>query len=296
MPQLHKSAIPGFVLLLSYAVRGLALQPPPLHVDVFTSDESSYFVTSTIISGATEALLVDAQMNNSQAAKLAERIAHSGKRLKAIFITHPDLDHYMGLTVIHDRFPDAPIYMTDAALAEFKRSSADNVARRKKSAPAETPDSLPTPQAVRTTDFSVDGQSILVIKDLQGDVLEPANSFMWIPSLRAVIAGDIVFDGIHPWLADSSATTRAAWLQSLDFIRALRPSMVVPGHLRQAEARGAKGIDFMRRYLRDFEAARRISRNADELVNAMTRRYPGLAWNKFLQFAAKAAFAGANQP
>jgi glyoxylase-like metal-dependent hydrolase (beta-lactamase superfamily II) len=284
----------ALALFLLFALRASA---QPLHIEVFTSDESSYDVTSTIIYGETEALLVDAQMHTSQAAKLAERIAHSGRRLKAIFITHPDLDHYIGLAVLHERFPEARIFMTEAALEEFKVSSAGSLARQKKNAAAETPDSLPMPEAVATTEFLVDGQSVLLIKDFQGDVLKPANSFLWIPSLRAVIAGDIVFDGVHPWLADSTEQTRSAWLHSLEFIGSLQPRVVVAGHRKDAaDGNSPKSVDFMRRYLRDFEIARMASANADGLVAAMTQRYPALAQTKFLDFAAKAAYPKENRP
>src|ERR1041385_5866677 len=177
MHRFLERAVAAIIVLLSRSVSAL-------HVDVFRPSERSYFVTSTIVSGPTEALLIDAQMTNSEAAKLADRIARSGKRLKGIFITHPVLDHYIGLTVLHERFPDAPIYMTDIGLGQFRRSSEKSIAGRKKSAPAETPDTLPAPAAVHTTEFSVDGESILLIKDFQGDVLEPANSFLWIPSLQ----------------------------------------------------------------------------------------------------------------
>ena len=269
----------------------------PLHIDVFISDESSYFVTSTTIYGETEALLVDAQFHTSQAAKLADRIAHSGRRLKAIIITHPDLDHYIGLAVLHERFPDARIYMTEAALDEFKSSSAGYLARQKKNAAAETPDSLPMPEAAPTTEFLVDGHSILLIKDFQGDVLKPTNSFLWIPSLRAVIAGDIVFDGVHPWLADSTEQTRRAWMHSLDLIGSLQPRVVVAGHKKDEKSRdSAKSLDFMRGYLRDFDTARKASSTAEQLAAEMNQRYPGLAQKKFLDFAAKAAYPNTSHP
>jgi hypothetical protein len=185
--------------------------------------------------------------------------------------------------------------MTDAALAEFKASSPGYLARQKKNAAAETPDSLPTPEPLTAMEFLVDGQGVLVIRDFQGDVLKAANSFLWIPSLRAVIAGDIVFDGVHPWLADSTEQTRSAWLHSLDFISSLRPRIIVPGHRRdETNAGGLKPLEFMRRYLSDFDTVRRSSSTADQLAVAMNQRYPALSLKKFLDFASRAAFPAAH--
>jgi hypothetical protein len=70
--------------------------------------------------------------------------------------------------VLHERFPDTPIYMTAAALEQFNRNSGKQLAYFKKKAPSETPDSLPTPEVLPTTIFTVDGETVDVIKDFQG--------------------------------------------------------------------------------------------------------------------------------
>jgi glyoxylase-like metal-dependent hydrolase (beta-lactamase superfamily II) len=268
-----------------------AAAPEPLHLEIFTGDENSWGVTSTLIYGKTEAVLIDSQFHNSQASKLAERIAGLGRQLNAIIITHPDDDHYLGLGVLHERFPDAKIYMTEAALGEFKRTAEHELARQKKNTPAEMPESLPTPEVLPATLFGVDGQPVEIIKDFQGDIKRPMNSFIWVPSLEALIAGDIVFDGVHPWLADSNEQTRRAWVHSLALIASLHPRIVVPGHKGdQNLPNSARTLDSMRRYLSDFELARKAALNADELVAALKHKYPNLKVEKFLVLAAKAAF------
>jgi glyoxylase-like metal-dependent hydrolase (beta-lactamase superfamily II) len=236
----------------------LAASPEPLRLEVFTGNEDSWGVTSTLIYGKTESILIDSQFRNSQARKLADMVAAKGRHLKGIIIPHPDDDHYIGIAVLHERFPDAPIYMTAAALEEFKRTSSDALAAQRKKAPSETPDSLPTPEVLSSTVFFIDRQAIDVIKDFQGDVLKSMNSFMWVPSLDAIIAGDIVFNGIHPWLADSAEESRAAWHGSLQLISALHPRIVVPGHKGTADLpNSTEAIVFMDNYLNDFESAKR---------------------------------------
>src|SRR5580704_18237152 len=146
----------------------LAAAPEPLHLEVFTGNEDSWGVTSTLIYGKTEAILVDSQFRISQANKLADRVAATGCHLKGIIITHPDDDHDLGTAVVHKRFPQAPIYMTGAALEEFNRTSGESLAMQRAKAPSETPDSLPAPEVLPATIFSVDGQAVDVIKDFQG--------------------------------------------------------------------------------------------------------------------------------
>jgi glyoxylase-like metal-dependent hydrolase (beta-lactamase superfamily II) len=175
--------------------RFLSAARKTLHLDVFTGEADSWDVTSTLIYGKSEAILVDCQFRISQAKKLADQVAARGRRLKAIVITHPDNDHYIGTSVLRGRSPIRPIYMTAAALEKFRRTSGAALAAKKASAPSETPPACRPPDVLPATILTVDGETVEVIKDLQGDVLTPTNSFLWIPSLHAVIAGDIVFNG-----------------------------------------------------------------------------------------------------
>jgi len=262
----------------------------PLHLSVFVGDSTSFRVTSTLIYGPTEAILVDAQFHNSQATKLADQIEATGRHLKAILITHPDDDHYLGLAVLRQRFPETPIYLTATALSEFKRTSARFLAGQRSYLPAEAPDSLPTPAVLPSTHLTVDGAAVEVVTDLQGDAFVASNSFVWVPSLRAVVAGDIVFNGVHVWLANSNQRTRAAWRRSLDRIAALHPRIVVAGHKKSVDtADSPDAVEFMRGYLAAFDKAIGPATNADELVAAMKQRYPDLGMPLFLNYASREA-------
>lgn len=266
--------------------------PTTLKIDVYVADETAFGVTSTLIYGRREAILIDAQLHNSDAGKLAERIVATGRKLKAIFITHPDADHYMGLAVLHRRFPATPIYMTSKALAEFRRTVTDSLAREQKSAPTETPGSLPTPVPLLGR-LEIEGRQLDVLADMQGDYPEtPANSPVWIPSLRTLIADDVVFNGVHPWLAGSSPATRAAWRVSLEKLSELHPIRVVAGHKKSSSHTDSPAmLAFMIHYLADFDQTRKISPDADTFVSAMNQKYPGLAQQKFLERAAKTSYA-----
>lgn len=264
----------------------------PLKLDVYVADDKAYNVTSTLIYGKSESLLVDAQFHLSDASKLADQIAATHTHLRAIFITHPDLDHYIGLAALHQRFPDAPIYMTRRALEEFNKSVASDLESAPRRAPQETPNAVPTPQVLPSTRLAIDGQTVVIVEDQQGDfATQPANSFLYVPCLRAVIAGDIVFSGIHPWLEGSTSETRRRWRASLALLKALQPEIVVAGHgLREPETTAA-AITFMERYLADFEALRSSSPNADQFVTAMQGKYPTLGQLLFLKIAARSVFA-----
>jgi glyoxylase-like metal-dependent hydrolase (beta-lactamase superfamily II) len=135
----------GAVLMICVTQRAQAASLETLHLDVFIGEADSWDVTSTLIYGKTEAILVDCQFRISQAKKLADQVAARGRRLKAIIVTHPDNDHYIGTAVLRERFPDTPIYMIGAALEEFRRTSGAALAAKRARAPSETPADLPTP-------------------------------------------------------------------------------------------------------------------------------------------------------
>jgi glyoxylase-like metal-dependent hydrolase (beta-lactamase superfamily II) len=265
---------------------------PKLTLEEFgAADSSAFYVTSTLIEGPTEILLWDAQYFASDARRLADRVAATGKHLKAIVISHPDHDHYMGASVLVERFPGTPVYMTPAALAEFTRSGSRSLQYEKRAHPTEAADSLITPQALPSDHLSVDGESVDVIPDLTGDVITPANSMLWIPSLKTVLAADIVFNGIHLWLGSSDAASRARWHGSLKRIASLHPNVIVAGHKRDIHAPDTPDIlAFMDRYLNDFDAAVTAGPDAKAVVATMISKYPELADRMLLQYSAGAAF------
>src|SRR2546423_6827048 len=65
--------------------------------------------TATLVTGETDALLVDAGFTRADGHRLAAEILDSGKRLTTVFISHGDPDFYFGAEVVADAFPDAEI-------------------------------------------------------------------------------------------------------------------------------------------------------------------------------------------
>ena len=270
--------------------RASAIPASKLHLEEVGSDSTSFDVVATMVVGPTEVLLWDAQYHVADARRLAERVAATGKHLKAIVISHPDHDHYSGAAAIIERFPGTPVYMTAKALEHYDTTKY-YFQREKSRRPAMLPDSLVTPQVLPSTHLTVDGEELQVIPDLTGDVMTPTNSVLWIPSLRTVLAGDVAFNGVHPWLGSSSEASRAAWRASIARVAELHPAVVVAGHKKDAGAADSPDVlRFMDNYLKDFDALRKTAANADELRSAMLRKYPDLAVRTLLGYAAQMAF------
>lgn len=244
---------------------------------VGADSDAAFRVMATIIVGPTESVLWDGQYKVSDGKRLADRVAATGTRLKAIVISHADHDHYMGAMEVLKRFSDTPVYMAASTLADFKERSAQDLAAERKRPNADAPDTLVTPRLLPQEPLTVDGNRLEVIADLNGDVRKPASSALWIPSLRAVLAADLAFSGIHPWLGDSDTASRAAWRSSIRKIADLKPAIVVPGHKADVAAPDTPEVlTFMQAYLTDFDRLMESAATPDELVTAMQQRYPEL--------------------
>lgn len=261
-----------------------------LRVESFGSSAPTFHVLSTLISGPREAVLWDGQYRPADGARIADSIASRGKRLTAIVLSHADHDHYMGVLPIVQRFPGTPIFATQSVREDFARRAANDLAQERRRG-GDVPDTLPALQPLPSK-LVVDGHPLEVIDGLTGDVKAPASSVLWIPSLRTVLAGDLAFSGIHPWLGDSDAASRERWRADLRRLKALGPAVVVPGHQRDPSApRTARLLDDMISYLDAFEAAARTAANANELVSRMTAAYPDRTLPILMAVGARSHFA-----
>lgn len=263
---------PVAALLASSATRPVAAQG--LRLIQFQSDTVMAHVTSTAIVGPTEIILVDALYYRTDAEREADSLAKLGKRLKAIVVTHPHEDHYFGAAALAKRFPGVPVYMTTTAADFFRRTFQGYLDDLRQSAPAELPDSLIPPTVLTSMTLTVDGQRIEIIPDLQGDVRTTSNSIVWVPSLRTVVAGDILFNRIHAWAGTSDSTTRARWRESIARITQLKPAVVIAGHKAPSAADTPDVLRAMDNYLTDFDAALAESSDPDALVARMKTKYP----------------------
>src|SRR5580692_5920834 len=86
-------------------------------------------ITSTLIFGEHDAVLVDAMGTVAEAAALADWVALHNRNLQTIYITHGHFDHFYGLSVLLDRFPDARAIATPKALDAMQMSFTPPVER-----------------------------------------------------------------------------------------------------------------------------------------------------------------------
>jgi glyoxylase-like metal-dependent hydrolase (beta-lactamase superfamily II) len=118
-----------------------------------------------------------------------------------------------------------------------------------------------------------ESSKIEVIKNIQGDTDE--NTMLWIPGQRILIAGDVLFDNMHVYTAETDSKAREKWLNSLQTIRELKPSVVIPGHSKiGAPLDASTAVDFTAHYLLVFEEELKAAKDPDSLIKTMKERFP----------------------
>lgn len=279
-------------LLLASAIVGFAANAaaaePGLTLDVYNPGAAAIFpVSSVLVSGKKEAILVDAQFGKSQAEQLVEKIRASGKQLTTIYISHGDPDYYFGLETITAAFPKAKVVASQPTVEHIKATVEGKLAFWGPKMGADVPGKTIVPAVLKGHSLTLEGQKLDII-GLDGK--QPDRTFVWIPSIKAVVGGVVVAENIHVWMADTqSAQSHQDWLSTLQTLQGLQPKTVIPGHFLGDSARSLAPVQFTAEYIKAFDEETAKASNSAELIAAMKKRYPNLGEESSLELSAKVA-------
>ncbi|PYC69336.1 MBL fold metallo-hydrolase [Micromonospora arborensis] len=237
---------------------------------------------STLIFGAEEALLVDPPFTHEQIAKVGDWIARSGKRLTYIYATHGHGDHWFGAGELVKRFPGAVTYATPGTIevmhqqATVGRSQLFDVVF-----PGLIPESPVIAVPVPTEGFLLEGNLIQAVETGHTDTDQ--TTVLHVPSIGLVVAGDVVYNGVHQYIVETVDGGLREWLKALDRVEALAPRAVVAGHKNRDRSDDPACIDQTRQYLLNVERLLAEKSTAREFYDEMVRLYPdwvnpGPAW------------------
>ncbi|PQQ40962.1 MBL fold metallo-hydrolase [Photorhabdus luminescens] len=271
--------------ILSLGTISLA-QATNLKLDVFNPGERSVFpVSSELIIGDREVVLIDAQFQKNDAEALARRIKYTGRKLTTIYISQSDPDFYFGLDVLTKAFPNAKVIASPETIKEIKKTKDGKLAYWGGVLKEQAPKKVIVPQPLEGNTFTVDGEK-LIVEGLDGPAAD--RTFVWIPKLKAVVGGVTVSGNIHVWIADTQTKeSRKNWMQTLDRIKELKPTIVVPGHFIGNTPMTLKSVHFTQKYLTIFEKELAKAKDSKALIAAMEKHYPKLADKSSLELSAK---------
>src|SRR6202161_1753157 len=230
-------------------------------------------ITSTLIFGEYDAVLVDAMCTVAEAEALAAWVALHNRNLETIYITHAHFDHFYGLGILLDRFPGARAIATPNAVNAMQPSFTPVVERlARRMFPGQVPTKLVPPVPYERDTFTLEGHELRIIR--QGRTDSPDSTSLYVPSLGLIAAGDVVYNQCRMYVGDTTPESRKNWIAALDRLAALNPTMVVAGHKKTGAPDSPSTIQDTKRYLEDFDRLRQTTASDEELFNQMTALYP----------------------
>jgi glyoxylase-like metal-dependent hydrolase (beta-lactamase superfamily II) len=284
-------------LAVCSAVIGLLISCPSafgggqhgVSIKVFTSPDDQFWTNSVIIEGPHEVMLVDAQLTKTSAERVLQDIKETKKPLSIIYITHEHADHFLGLEVFREAFPRVRIIANSSVVDRINKVYQEKIDKWKTILGPGATSHVVAIEKFDGNFIAFDGSEFEVLKRIQGDTDE--NTMLWIPGQRTLIAGDVVFNNMHVYTAETDSKAREKWLNSLNQIRELKPSVVIPGHSKVGDPLDANtAVDFTENYLLAFEEELKKAKDTDSFIISMKERFPSADFLLALERGAKANF------
>ena len=256
-----------------------------LKLQIYNASENSFGVASVLVSGKTDVVLIDAQFTLADAEKVAEEIKNSGKKLTTIFVSHGDPDYYFGLEIFKKYFPEVTVYAAPSTVKHIKDTAQKKLEVWGERLGKYITSNAILPQSLKGNSFDLEGKKL----EIFGLEEFPDSTFVWIPSIKAVIGGINLFGtSFHLWMADAQTPgARAKWISVLEKIESLNPVIIIPAHANSQSPFDISAVKHTKGYIQFYEEALKTNKNSVSLSAALKAKYPALTFDTALQIGAK---------
>jgi glyoxylase-like metal-dependent hydrolase (beta-lactamase superfamily II) len=259
---------------------------PALNINVFTAPEKAMVgerarpfgppaafdpITSTLIFGENDAVLVDTLTTVAEAEALANWVALHHCNLTTIYITHGHFDHFAGLSVLLQRFPEARAIATPKSV-QLMRKQSQLMPLFRKRWPGQLPARIVLAEPYDDDVFTLEDHELRIIEQGRTDAVDTTS--LHVPSIDLVVGGDVFYNRCHMYVGDTTPESRANWIAALDRLAALNPKIAVAGHKKPGAPDTPAAIEASKRYLTDFGRLQEATSSDRELYDAMTQLYP----------------------
>jgi glyoxylase-like metal-dependent hydrolase (beta-lactamase superfamily II) len=175
-------------------------------------------ISSTLISGERDAVLVDTFITLEQNRALAEWVVASGKNLTTIYATHGHGDHFFGVNTIRRSFPNARFVATREAISVMQRQLSPPLLEGfwRSRFPGQIDTTLAIAEELDGEIIDLEGEEMVSIPTGHTDT--HCTTCLHVPSLGLVAAGDVVYNDVHIHLSESSTDSRKQWIAALNMI------------------------------------------------------------------------------
>ena len=248
----------------------------------------------TLISGQSEAVLVDTLFTTEQAVSLGDWLEETlgGRRLAAIYITHGHGDHWFNVKYLTKRFPGVEVVSTKASVDHMATQGTPELkAFWENLFPGQIDEQsfeiLAKP--LKDDKFTLEGHTFKAVTAGHSDT--DGTTCLYVPDLSLVVAGDVVYNDVHMWMMESpSQDQRDAWMRSLDRLESYNPAIVIGSHHRPGGVDGAFNVGASKEYIATYSRLVKESGSPKELYDKVLDAYPRRIGKLVLWLGCKAQF------
>src|SRR5579872_848944 len=250
-------------------------------------------ISSTLISGERDAVLVDTAITVDQNQKLVDWIAASGKNLTAIYATHGHGDHFFGVRTIQKAFPGAKFVARREVIDVMRKQASAAVVESywQPRFPGQLDSTPVIADELKGGVLELEGEQLVSVS--LGHTDTDSTTCLHVPSIGLAVCGDALYNDVHLHLGESDAEGRKEWIAALDTIESLKPLAAVAGHKRPGANDTPNNIEATRKYIRDFDSIASHTKTALELYDEMLAIYPERVNPAVLWLSAQAVKPGA---
>ena len=261
-----------------------------IRLDVYHGKEAS--VNAYIFSDDQSMILVDWLRNSEETAGLAAHIKNPEKPLTHILITHGHPDHFLGMNVLRQQFPEARIVVTTQ---EIKNDIIGFAAWMESVGWLDVEPAM-KPKTANQTGFDYEANIEVLNADTltlaEGALLELNSDYapsecehlttIYSKDLNAFFPNDFCYNGVHPWLAIDQKNIDY-WKRQLKEFKQwdVTNPKIYPGHGQPGDV---SMFDEVLNYIENFEATISTSKSRTEAMATMKKLYPNHQQADFLLF------------
>lgn len=237
-------------------------------------------ISCTLIYSEQEAVLVDTPITTQQTEELIawiEKVA-PGRALSYIYVTHGHGDHFFGIPLLLQRFPDAIAVATPATIKHMEQQIEDEVFNTTWN--VYFPDQIFQPFILArplpgNLQFKLQDRWVFQAVEC-GHSDTHDSTILWVPDLKLAVCGDVVYGQVHQMLFEANTKAkRDEWTRAVEKVEALNPAYVVPGHRQAEEMDGIWHLETTKKYIADFgRILAGDPQNPQEVFDAMIKLYP----------------------
>jgi glyoxylase-like metal-dependent hydrolase (beta-lactamase superfamily II) len=240
-------------------------------------------ISSTLIFGERDAVIVDPVFTVSEARTVADWVVATGKNLTTIYATHGHGDHFFGAATLLERFPGAHFVATPNVVKMMRQQASPESLASFWNAlfPGQISERLAIAEELEQNAINLEGCELVVVE--AGHTDTDNTTCLYVPSIGLVVAGDVAYNDVHLYLAESNPQKRREWIAALDKIESLKPRAVVAGHKRPDNDDNPSIIEETRQFIRDFDRIAEATTTVRGLYDQMLALYPqrvnpGVLW------------------